>query len=1140
MVFSLGNVITLLIVVLVLALYRQMDRNNRSLDKIKRYSDKIKGELDGFVDGKTQQVKNLAIDLDVHQKTGKEILKRIVAIEEELGKKAGNIELVHQKIGEYDKTLGELSRMTGQVEENLKRLHQESDFVDKVGKRVKEAGVRILQLEKEIPDISNRFAKENSAALQKVSAEVLNRTRKIVTGIHQEVEEAEERIRSFSGHLDGLEQRREEMEGETLKAIELSLEEQTYRAEQQAEELLGRYRGELEKNFEEHRTGSETYQRQLENGQKKLQNGLDDLQEKLDGSMEQFRERVAGVERVYSESLDKAAQRGLALEDETFDVLKKEIERKRLETEKQLLASIQETGLQVHEFEAEIRERYGVLRKEYTSAEDALRDRMDQTSASLDQLNQKAGLLETDLKRRQEEKLEGFERTIEKTFSDLEDKISSWEEEISYRFTRIEEVSSDIDSLESNLRDSMDRVSSRVRDDFANFKEEMASWRGEEKKRSDADIGEIRGAIEGVEGRLNELKTQAYQNVSEKLEVFESEFFGDLQRRTGQMDERMESWKKDVEMKLEELASTGSNSRQKIEAEYADELKQRLNTFQGRIYAQQEKFEQQVAAYQERISDRMDTTGNALTGLEESLKNQIVEVRESSGVAFQKEFTEYDTSVSSQIKRQEREVNARLTEITEGVDAKRQELSQMMDSARTDLLAWQEKVLQELEGTRSDLKANYAELKKSADENIGTISREFETQRDDLIFQTQEERTRLKSELKEISDTVLEFEGDLRKRTEAAFDNFNREYDTFMLEIQKRNRDFQADLDLRIKDFKSFGHDTREKVELLQKKLLGRVEENSTALESQLQDIDKRLKGFVAQTKMFERADSMKVGLQEAIEDLKSEISRIEVQSQEIRETERKFQSIKKLGEEVNGRLNRFLAEKRRLEEMEGDFKKLINISQAVDVKLDQVTGSHDELQAIQARLRNLEDLEKEIEQRYERLEKRREVMDSTIEGVDSNFQRMTDFENELKELESRLGKVPGIIDELSRRIETLATNKRKAEAAMEQLGKIDSILTDSEKRVEELQKAREWLARTETRLEEVSKQAQEQVKLLGTIMKDDGAPASDKRGAPGMNARELVSRLARQGWTVDQISRATKLSKGEVELILEMIPNNR
>lgn len=42
------------------------------------------------------------------------------------------------------------------------------------------------------------------------------------------------------------------------------------------------------------------------------------------------------------------------------------------------------------------------------------------------------------------------------------------------------------------------------------------------------------------------------------------------------------------------------------------------------------------------------------------------------------------------------------------------------------------------------------------------------------------------------------------------------------------------------------------------------------------------------------------------------------------------------------------------------------------------------------------------------------------------------------------------------------------------------------------------------------------------------------------MNARELVSRLARQGWTVDQISRATKLSRGEVELILEMIPNNR
>ncbi|WP_020614338.1 SpiroCoCo family coiled-coil protein [Sediminispirochaeta bajacaliforniensis] len=1129
MVFSLGNVITLLIVVLVLALYRQMDRNNRSLDKIRRYSEKIKGELDGFVDGKTQEVKNLAIDLDVHQKTGKEILKRIVGIEEELEKKAEKIELVHERISEYDKTLGELGRMTGQVEENLKRLHEESEFVDKVGKRVKEAGVRILQLEKQIPEIYGKFTKENDTALRKVSAEVLKRTRQIVTGVHKEVEEAETRIHDFTEQLDRLEDRRSSMEAETMKAIEAGLDEQLYRAEQRGESLVAGFDEELSGTLEKRKEEGNLFLQQLQGGQ-----------EQLNQSLTRFRDEMSAIESAYQESLERAAKRGENLDDEVFELLRKNIEAKRQETESRLLADIQSTANAAEKSRSEVDQRLGAFEKEIDDRYEALTKTADAAALQLDELTERSGRLDTDLKQRQEEKLAGFEHTIEKTFTELEDKISSWEEEVSYRFTRIEEVSADIDSLETNLRDSMERVSSRVRDDFGLFKDEMAGYRSDEKERADAEIGEIRSAIAGVEEELNQLKNQAYQNVSEKLEVFESEFFGDLQRRAGQMDERIEAWKKDVEMRLEELGTNGENGRQKLEIEYADELKQRLSSFQGKIYAQQEKFEQQVAAFQERIGERMNTTGQALGGLEESLKNQILEAKESSRLTFQKEFSDYDSSVSSQIKRQERELTSRLTEISEGVEVKQVELTQMMESARSDLSGWQEKVLQELEETKGELSGDYSELKKSTEENIGALRRDFEAQRDDLILQTQEERTRLKNELKEISDTILEFEGDLRKRTESAFDNFNRDYENFSIEIQKRNRDFQADIDERIKDFKAFGADTKDKVEQMQKKLLGRIEENSGALDAQLQDIDKRLKQFLAQTKLFERADALKIGLQEAIEDLKVEINRIEGQSQEIRETERKFQSIRKLGDEVNGRLNRFLAEKKRLEEMEGDFKKLINISQAVDVKLDQVTGSHDELQSIQARLRSLEDLEKEIEQRYERLEKRRDVMDSTIEGVDSNFQRMTDLEKELKEIDSKLLELPETIDELRRRIDTLAINKRKAEDAMEQLEKVDALLSDSEKRIDELQKAREWLARTETRLEEVSKQAQEQVKLLGSIMKSDGATGSDKRGAPGMNARELVSRLARQGWTVDQISRATKLSRGEVELILEMIPNNR
>jgi DNA-binding NarL/FixJ family response regulator len=88
------------------------------------------------------------------------------------------------------------------------------------------------------------------------------------------------------------------------------------------------------------------------------------------------------------------------------------------------------------------------------------------------------------------------------------------------------------------------------------------------------------------------------------------------------------------------------------------------------------------------------------------------------------------------------------------------------------------------------------------------------------------------------------------------------------------------------------------------------------------------------------------------------------------------------------------------------------------------------------------------------------------------------------------------------------------------------------------MQKAREWLARTETRLEKISKQAEDQVKLLGDLLKDNKTESGGKdEGAPSAKVRDMVVKLARQGWGVKEIAQTTKLSRGEVELILELLP---
>ena len=60
-------------------------------------------------------------------------------------------------------------------------------------------------------------------------------------------------------------------------------------------------------------------------------------------------------------------------------------------------------------------------------------------------------------------------------------------------------------------------------------------------------------------------------------------------------------------------------------------------------------------------------------------------------------------------------------------------------------------------------------------------------------------------------------------------------------------------------------------------------------------------------------------------------------------------------------------------------------------------------------------------------------------------------------------------------------------------------------------------------------------MKLLGAIMKQQGKSGSADGGAPAVTTRDTVLKLARQSWNVDEIARATSLSRGEVELILEL-----
>jgi DNA repair exonuclease SbcCD ATPase subunit len=316
---------------------------------------------------------------------------------------------------------------------------------------------------------------------------------------------------------------------------------------------------------------------------------------------------------------------------------------------------------------------------------------------------------------------------------------------------------------------------------------------------------------------------------------------------------------------------------------------------------------------------------------------------------------------------------------------------------------------------------------------------------------------------------------------------------------------------------------------------LDETENRVTGLSGSLEALGRALKDFKTQTQVFEKADELKLNLERSMDTLKAELSRVEEHRTETAKLETDFIKVRRLEDEVNTKMTNFLVEKSRLDAMEKDFERLIATSLRVEERLKEVTGADDTLQKIQVAMRKLEDAITAAEDRYQRVESKNQVLEETNHGIEQNFKIMGETELALRKCRENIDTAEDDLDSLRPAIEDLAAASEKARQTEEKLRDIDTNLTAIEERIEKMQTARQWLANAETRFDELNREANEKLNLMKDVLKGDKKGMEIGKGAPPISVRENVVRLARQGWGPEEIARNLKISRGEVELILEM-----
>lgn len=1072
-----GNILTLCISLFLVILFRQLDKNNRSIEKVKKFGDKLKAELEVFIKEKAAQLQESSLALDMQQEKAIAAVKRLDSIREDLLKKEAellertkSVANIEKHIVSYDQTIKELLEMTALAEGNLAKIRAESDFADSLGKKLNASQAQLQQISASVPALQDRFAKENREYLSTIHAETLSKTARTIAELEHKITQ----VHQNSGEL---------LTHATEKMKEL-------------------------------------YQKAFTEASKKA-DALED----------------ASFSKLKEQAMERLAKYRETVEEKTH-TLHEHTKEKLIETQQLVKA-----------FKAEWQDESSTLLETARTEMRALEDKSEQSLFVLDQkLKETNGITEARTKEMKEEigRIEAVlgqsigtftkkaELSIATVSSSLDSRLDVYKQDVDYRLTQFDALLGDVERLDGQLRVSMQNTEKRVLDEFSLYaKDQQARQDGFEKKLSDEGES-LALRMKTLESGLNELKARAYDNVSEKLKLFEDDFFADLAKRSDAITAALTNWKGNVDVRLDALSAESESGRKDIEGAYTQELKDRLAEI-GELYrTQTSKLDEQMTSVEAELRARIKASDQTILSFVEQFRLEFAQARQTAELHVQNELGSHAITVQELLRKQEREVDVRTKEFINSIETAKSEAETMLEAIRTGFSSWQTKNEQQLAEAKALFVDKISAFANTTTASITDLDASYKTNYRDFVAQTAAERKLLKDGLEAIKKELSTANAEFDKRSAESIESFNRAYEIMAADKEKRIRETGVETDQTVKSLKTMVQELRDKLDQTQEKLFQKLQNDTNGLGSTLEDIDKKQKAFIAQTRIFDRADELKVTLETNIENLKNEISRLDVYRDTMRTLEQQYGKIKKLEEETGQKVTRFMTEKKRVDILEADFNKLLALSDSIDKKISELTLTNDDLQQYQVQIRRFEESVAEVNGRYERMEKKAVVLDQSANGIDKAFENLKTLEGALREYRENISNIPSELASIKNNIETLLENKEKTELTVEKLSSLDQILEDVEKRTDKMQNAREWLARTETRLEDISKQSQDQLKLLGDLIKEDGSSKKGK-GAPPIGIRENVVKLAHQGWKVDEIARALHLSRGEVELILEL-----
>lgn len=605
------------------------------------------------------------------------------------------------------------------------------------------------------------------------------------------------------------------------------------------------------------------------------------------------------------------------------------------------------------------------------------------------------------------------------------------------------------------------------------------------------------------------------------------------------------------------------------------ELESRLSTAGGMlkdIKGMSVSLEKQDAFLKQSVS-KVNYIKEHLTEFEKKLPALEKEMRSRSE---EKLDSFLDKALSARI----RELRGRLDQIEEGTAALPREIEDALLSAKEKINRELDAVYQEIrEKSHQDLAAlgeeqerlteRIAGAEKSIGGQLDEVDRRIKAflnesklfdRADKLVLKLNKEISGLNQQLEKMKQDKIDVFA-LRKE----IDNFRKEENQVKLLFANlsQSKEELQEMEKRVSGLDSAISDFEMELTTVKDKSVQATRDDFSALNTQLKEIDRKVKAFVKETRLFDRADQLAEKLNGNIVDLSQQINQLKSDKKDLVQFRRDLAEIRKEEDAIKEAYAALSRDKELVFDMEGKLDSMRSSAAQLENKLEDINQARAMFKPVEDRIRELEKLNANLATRMDEvslkdskmkrnLERFRRAEDF-VEGLDK---RMELLKTDLANMENEKRTIGKQVDSLTSQARKMQQNELKISKVLSQFEHMGSMLMDVEQRINQLSLAQERLVKLEDKLRDISTQADIRIEDLSTLSKkidsffgvesesyrprsntsrsNSGRKPKQSQGAD-RELNEKIFKMYDTGMDIPQIAKIVKRPISDVELRLHV-----